>query len=594
MPAPSAKQPWELVTWSNMNDLATYADGLGLISAAGSSWDYTVGSTNWLTEADTSPGVLNRIRRDCFTVLQDIDALFGSRGWPESCVCSGPWILPPAAWTSPLPGEPDWAGVTTGAAGSYAYLRDLVVMANEAFTAVSARGDVNFQGLTAWNGSTYVPDYGWTGTWSGSGWTALSFSCAFAPEADVIGYQGGTDGYAFITLPNSGADVTATANGSAVTVTEVPDGGAYKYQADVTGLTGLTALEVVFSWTSGTYGECSLFGCYFSATYAYGTGSTTDEALAEEAYTTGVLDDFRITANGSWQIANTYVWPEFDLPRPNPDFLALCIIAKTLPVKVVKHTDYSGSNRLAPQFAVAESAGASFGNRPESPSAPMQRTDVATGDSLTDTTQPSLIYAYPHGPIPYLPSLVPCWGVSGYWVVRTGIKAYNHTPLIPTLAESDGGRATVGASIAVEVGMWKGGTFYPESGPGTEYWSGGSFTAVSSYTLSTTTAYHFEAFTRPWPVFANKAVVWEASPDVVTVTAPMVVTVEIPVGNGDYTGSWDAGAWPGQTNAGFGSAVYPDRPDDAGDPWLNFPGVTWREAAPSAWFNDTLALLSLV
>ena len=142
--------------------------------------------------------------------------------------------------------------------------------------------------------------------------------------------------------------------------------------------------------------------------------------------------------------------------------------------------------------------------------------------------------------------------------------------------------------------MWRGGTLDPGSGTGTEIWSGGTFQSVSSCTLATTTAYHFEPFTRLWPVFANKALAWEASPDVVTVTAPMVVRVEIPIGNGDYEGAWDAGAWPGQSNAGYGSAVYPDRPDDSLDQWLNFPGVTWREAAPAAWFNDTLTLLSLI
>lgn len=593
MPAPAAKNPWELVTYDDVAALASYADGLGIIASAGSSWDYTVGSTNWLTEPDTSPGVLNRIRRDCFTVLQDIDALFGSRGWPETCACSGPWILPPDCYTSPLPGEPDWSGIQTGAAGSHAYLRELVVMANEDMTGVYARGDVNFSGLTAWNGSTYVPDYGWTGTYSGGGWTSLEFQCAFAPDADVIGYQGGADGYAFVTLASSGADVTATANGVSVTVTEVATGGAYKYCADVTGITGATALDVVFSWTSATYGVASLFGCYFSAKHSYAAPSATDEALAEEAFTTGVLDEFRVTAGGGWQIATTYLWPEFDMPRPSPDYLAWCIIGKTLPVKVVKHTDYGTSNRLAPQFQLAESAGASFGNRPEAPSCPMQRTDIATGDNLSDTEYPSLLYSYPHGPIPYIPSQVACWGISGYWVVRTGL-AYNHTPLIPTLAEADITRPVAGASVSVEVGMWRGGTLDPGSGLGTEIWSGGTFQSVSSCTLATTTAYHFEPFARLWPVFANKALAWEASPDVVTVTAPMVVRVEIPIGNGDYEGAWDAGAWPGQTNAGFGSAVYPDRPDDAGDPWLNFPSVTWREAAPSAWFNDTLTLLSLV
>ena len=599
MPAPVAKSPWERVTWSDVDALAAYADSLGLIAAAGSSWDYTVGATNWLLEADASPGVLNRIRRDLQVVLEEVDAVHGSRGWPEGCVCSGPWILPPECFAA-VPGEPDWSGVSTGAAGGYAFLRELVVLANEEMVAVMSRGDVNFNGLVSWDGATFVPDRGWAGSWSGSGWSGLSFECVFEPEADTIGYQGGADGYVFVVLAGSGADVSATVNGAAGSVSEVAVGGAYEYRVDVTGLAGATFLEVVFSWTTGTYGEASDFGCYFSAEYSHSPVVSTGAAVAEVAWSAGPLQEFRVKAAGDWQIADTWLWPEFELPRPEPDYAAWCVVAKTLPVKVVRHQDYGGANRLAPGFALAEAAGASLGGRPEAPSAPMQGSGTASGerDDLGDVERSSFAFAYPHGPTSYMGSQgsVPCWGVAGFWMVRPGLEAYHHAPVLPDVAAVDAGREDAGAELSVEVGLWRGGTYDAGSGPGTESWSGGTFDVVVTETLDAKSAYRYVGFSTPWPVFGNKALVWGADGDV-WVTAPVVVKVDVPSGAGGYVGAWDAG-WAGLTEDGLaadGTAdTFPARPDDAGDAWTEFPGVAWMEAAPVAWWNDLVTLLGLV
>jgi hypothetical protein len=600
MPAPATKAPFELVQWSDLDALGTYAGSLGLAAAAGSVWDYTFESTNWLTAPDASPGPINRIRRDLRVALEEIDEVFGSRGWPEACVCSGPWVLPPESYTSPVPGT-DWPGVATGAAGAYAQLKSVQVIAAEEIVGLYGRGDVNFNGLVAWNGAAYVPDRGWTGTWSSGlgGWTALSFECGIAPAADVTGYQGGADGYVWITLAGSGADVAATVNGSAATIAAVLVDGAYQYRADVTGLSAVSGLEVVFAWTVGTHGVASDFGCYFSVLKAYGAGSSYAAALAESPQRAQASPDLRVTAGTGWQIADTWVWPEFNFDEEtNPVGDEIwAVVATTLPVQSVAHQDYVGPDRLAPQHAVGAAYGYNDGGWPEAPSAPMQRADLAEGDrdGLDDTTRPSLIPTT-EGPVPTTPPVVPCYSIAGVWAVRGGKLGYMHAPFLADVPAEDETREPAGAEVSLEVGMWRGGDWDASWGGGLGLWTGGEFAAVETVTIPETTAFLFVPFAVPWPTLANKAVVWQADPDVVTVTALVVTRVWLPTGGDGGATDWDA-SWPGQTSAGIaddgGTADdFPARPDDAGDAWVDFPPNAWRECPPVAWWNDTLALLA--
>ena len=608
MPAPAAKPPWSLILHSDMVDLAAYATSLGLDTEAGSGWSYDVPVVGWLRSSSTPPGVLNRIRRDLRTVLEDIDPVFGSRGWPDDCLVSGPWVLPPDKYysggvpgTDPGGGVGTWAGVQTGGAGAHAWYRDLVCFAWEEILELMARADVSQAAPQAWDGSAYALDQGWSGTWDSGlgGWVSLSLTLGISPASDVIGYQGGADGFVYVTLANSGADVSAMVNGSAGTVTEVADAGAFKYCVDVTGLSAVTSLVVVINWTEATYGAALAFGSSFSVEHSY-AATTTDAALAEMPWTAAASPDFRVTAAGGYQVGTTWAWPVFSDgdDRGTEQF---CLFAKTLPAQRIYHHDYGlFTPRLSPQWAAWTGTAK---HHPECYAPPTQRADSGNFDGTPDgngRVRDGLAHGgtKPSWTVPTSPGVYRCEAVYGVWAWRRGKPMAAHAPLLPGFAADAAGLPTLGAEVIVEVGKWAFGSFDAGALPGT--WTGGEFSSLASFTLGAQAGYAYFPLAYPWPALENKALVWQATPDAVEVSGLVVVLVELPTGGtgAGLAADWDA-KWPGDVAAGYDRdadaavATFPAAPNDPGDPWVDFPPVAYNAAMTLAAWNDTVALLGV-